>query len=89
MISMLESIHRDWYHDISDQEGGEETEINLALRIDHPEDEEAMRRSAERGNGPRTMPRPPPPSRNDAPPTQDIDGKNILFANLNISNVKS
>ena len=40
---------QDWYHDISDQEGGEETKINLALRIDHPEDEdfEAMRRSAE------------------------------------------
>ena len=40
MISIARTSTQDWYHDISEQEGGEETEINLALRIGHLEDEE-------------------------------------------------
>ena len=68
---------QDWYHDISDQEGGEETENQPGI-----ENRSSGRRRL-RGHAPqrrttkqwtRTMPRPPPPSGNDAPPTQDIDG---------------
>ena len=67
---------QDWYHDVSDQEGGEETENQPGI-----ENRSSGRRRL-RGHAPqrrtmrqwtRTMPRPPPPSIYDAPPTQDID----------------
>ena len=67
---------QDWYHDISEQEGGEETENQSGIENRPP----GRRRL--RGHGPprrtmrqwtRTMLRPPPPSIYDVPPTQDID----------------
>ena len=67
---------QDWYHDISDQEGGEETENQPGI------ENRSSGRQRLRGHAPqrrttrqwtRTMPR-PPPSGYDAPPTQDIDG---------------
>ena len=76
MISMLVSA-QDWYHDISGQEGGEETENQPGI-----ENRSSGRRRL-RGHAPqrrtmrpwtRTMPRPPPPPPvHDAPPTQDMD----------------
>ena len=65
---------QDWYHDISKQEGGEETE-NQSGAENRP-----LARRRLRGHAPqrrtmrqwtRTMPRPPPPSIYDAPPMQD------------------
>ena len=67
---------QEWYHDISEQDGGEETENQSGIEIRPP----GRRRL--RGHAPqrrtmrqwtRTMPRPPPPSIYDAPPTQDVD----------------
>ena len=67
---------QDWYHDISEQEGGEETENQSGIENRPP----GRRRL--RGHAPprrtmrqwtRTMPMPPPPSIYDAPPTQDVD----------------
>ena len=65
---------QDWYHDISDPEGGEETENQPGIEY------RSSGRQRLRGHAPqrrtmrqwtRTMPRPSPPSGNDAPPTQD------------------
>ena len=67
---------QDWYHDISDQEGGEETENQPGV-----ENRPSGRRRI-RGHAPqrrlrpwtRTAARPPPPpSIYDAPPTQDME----------------
>ena len=66
---------QDWYHDISGQEGGEETE-------NQPGAENRLSgRRRNRGHAPqrrmspwtRTTARPPPPSVYDAPPTQDME----------------
>ena len=67
---------QDWYHDVSEQEGGEETENQSGIETRPP----GRRRL--RGHAPprrtmrqwtRTMPRPPPPTIDDALPAQDID----------------
>ena len=67
---------QDWYHDISDQEGGEETENqpgieNRSSGRRRPRGHAPQRRAMRQGT--RTMPRPHPPSGNDAPPLQDAD----------------
>ena len=66
---------QDWYHDISDQEGGEETENQPGV------ENRSSGRRRNRGHAPqrrmrpwtRTTARPPPPSVYDAPPTQDME----------------
>ena len=72
---------QDWYHDISDQEGGEETENQSGIENRLP----GRRRL--RGHAPqrrtmrpwtRTMPGPPPPSTYEAPPAQDVDRSTIV-----------
>ena len=67
---------QDWYHDISDQEGGEEMENqsgieNRSSGRRRPRGHALQRRTMRQWT--RTMPRPPPPPGNDAPPTQDTD----------------
>ena len=65
-----------WYHDISEQEGGEDTENQSGVENRPPGRRRLRGHAAQRRTmrqWTRTMPRPPPPPVYDAPPTQDID----------------